>query len=168
MLQVGWLLLATLTLVGAVGARRSKKLHQLALAALAALYLAAGAVVNAVYLVTGSSYEHFADASPFAFVRDTWASLVVPHQTFFIGLLVVFEAAVGVMVVVGGRGRRVALVLIAAFHVALLAFSWWFAVWSLPMLVAVVLLLRAERPEVEVSPEPSSSRSADLPATARG
>ena len=168
MLQVGWLLLGTLTLVGALGAHRSRGLHQLGLAALAALYLAAGAVVNAVYLMAGRSYEQFADASPFAFVRDTWASLVVPHQTFFIGLLVLFEAAVGVMLVVGGRSRRVALVLVAAFHVALLAFSWWYALWSVPMVVAVVLLLRAERTGAEVSPEPSSSRSADLPATARG
>lgn len=168
MLQVGWLLLGTLTLVGALGARRSRGLHQLGLAALAALFLASGAVVNAVYLMAGRSYEHFADASQFAFVRDTWASLVVPHETFFIGLLVLFEAAVGVMVVVGGRSRRVALVLVAAFHVALLAFGWWYAAWSVPMVVAALLLLRAERTEVAVSPEPSSSRSADLPATARG
>jgi hypothetical protein len=72
------------------------------------------------------------------------------------------------MVVVGGRSRRVALVLIAAFHVALLAFSWWYALWSVPMVVAMVLLLRAERTEDVVSPVPSSSRSADHRATARG
>jgi hypothetical protein len=169
MIQISWLLLAVVTLVGALRAHRSLPAYRLALGALGALYLGAGAAANAAYLWLDRSYAHFADASPFAFVRDTWESLVVPHETFFITLLVVFEATVGVLVLVGGRGRRVALVLIAAFDVALLAFSLWYLAWSVPMVVAMVLLLKADRQWTpEVSQGPSSNRSAGPAATARG
>ena len=169
MLQVSWLLLGAATMIGSLRARRSLGSHRLALGALAALFLGAGAAVNAVHLLLGRTYSHFADASPSAFVRDTWVSVVVPHVTFFIALLVLFEAAVGALVLVGGPCRRVALVLVAAFHVALLAFSGWYAVWSLPMVAAMLLLLRADRVWApEVSPGPSSSRSAGRAATAGG
>ncbi len=169
MVQVGWLLLGAMTIGGALGARRSLRSYRLALGALTALFLGAGAAANAVYLLLAGSYSHFAEASPFAFVRATWASLVVPHERFFITLLVVFEATVGVLLLVGGRWRRVALVLIAAFNVAVLAFSWWYLIWSVPMVVAMVLLLRADRTwSPEVSPAPSSSRSAGPAATAHG
>ena len=169
MVQISWLLLAVVTFVGALRARRSLRSYRWALGALAALMLGAGAAVNATYLLLDRSYAHFADASPFAFVRDTWSALVVPHETFFITLLVVFEATVGVLVLVGGRGRRVAFVLIAAFHVALLVFSPWYLAWSVPVVVTMVLLLKADRRwEPEVSPEPSRSRSAGHAATAGG
>ena len=169
MLQISWLVLGLVTVVGALGARRSRRAYRLALGALGALFLGAGAAANAAYLLLDRSYSTFADASSFAFVRDTWASLVTPHETFFIGMLVLFEATVGVLLLVGGRARQVALVLIAAFNVAVLAFSWWYAPWSVPMVVAVVLLLKAGRTwSVGVSPAPSSSRSAGPAATAPG
>jgi hypothetical protein len=168
MLQISWLVLGLVTVVGALGARRSRRAYRLALGALGALFLGAGAAANAAYLLLDRSYSTFADASSFAFVRDTWASLVTPHETFFIGMLVLFEATVGVLVLVGGTGRRVALVLIAAFHVALLAISLWYVVWSVPMVTAMILLLRADRQWSGVSQGPSSSRSAGHAATAHG
>lgn len=169
MLQAGWLLLGAMTIGGALGARRSLRSYRLALGALSALYLGLGAAANAAFLLVGSTYAQFAEASQFAFVRDTWESLVVPHERLFITALVLFEAAVGVLLLVGGRARQVALVLIAAFNVAVLAFSWWYAPWSVPMVVAVVLLLRAGRTwSAGVSPAPSSSRSAGPAATAPG
>jgi hypothetical protein len=70
---------------------------------------------------------------------------VVPHDVIFIGMLIVFEATVGVLVLVAGRPRRIALVLIMAFHVALLSFGWAYLVWVVPMVGALVLLLRADR-----------------------
>jgi uncharacterized membrane protein YphA (DoxX/SURF4 family) len=169
MLQAGWLLLGAMTIGGALGARRSLRSYRLALGSLSALYLGLGAAANAVFLLAGSSYAHFAEASQFAFVRDTWESLVVPHERSFITVLVLFEATAGVLLLVGGRSRQVGLLLIAAFNVAVLAFSWWYAPWSVPMVVAVVLLLRAGPTwSAEVSPAPSSSRSAGPAATAHG
>ena len=151
--MIAWPVLGLTTLVAAVLAARSRLAMLVGRWALGALFVLAGALVNAVYLATGTDYADFADASPFAFVRDTWGSLVAPRQGLFIGLLIAFELAVGILVVTGGRRTRAALVAIMGFHVGLLAFGWGFWAWSVPMLVATGLLLRAERHEAAVEPE---------------
>jgi hypothetical protein len=142
-LYVAWAVLA-LTIVGcALFASRSRHAYRVAVGALATLFLVAGAAVNAAFLLTDQSYSGFADGSSWSFVTSTWESLVVPNEGFFISLLVAFEATVGVLVLLGGRPREVGLWLIAAFHVALLSFSWWFLLWSGAMVLAMVLLLRS-------------------------
>lgn len=113
--------------------------------AVAALYIGAGALINGVYLAVGRSYTTFADTSYIPFVRDTWHSVVVPNVYVFIPLLIAFEAAVGLLVLSGGRGTQLGYAGAIGFHVALLAFGWGFYVWSIPMLIALALLLRAER-----------------------
>jgi hypothetical protein len=169
MVQISWLLLGSLTIGGALRAGRSRRAYRLALGALAALFLGAGAAVNTAYLLLDQSYSHFAQGSSFAFVQSTWESMVVPREAFFISLLIAFEATMGVLVLVGGRGRRAAFVLIAAFHVALLSFSFWYLLWSVPVISAMWLLLKADRHwSPEVSRAPSSSRSAGPAATAPG
>jgi hypothetical protein len=70
---------------------------------------------------------------------------VAPHQGIFITLLIVFEAAVGVLILSGGRRTHVGLVGAIGMHVGLLAFGWTMSLWSVLMLVALGLLLRAER-----------------------
>lgn len=145
MLQIGWLVLGLCFFGGALRAEKSLRAFRLAIGALAALYLGAGAAVHAVYLALGTSYSGFADGSSFAFVRSTWESLVVPNEDLFITLLVLFEATVGVLVLFGGRPRRAALVAVMAFHVAVLAFSWWYLLWAVPMIVACRLLILADR-----------------------
>ncbi len=130
--------------------------------AVAALFVLAGALVNAAYLMRGDDYATFAGGSSIAFVRDTWASLVVPHHHLFIGLLVAFEATVGVLVLLGPRARQVGLVAAMVFHVLLVSFGWGFALWSAPMVVALALLLRAVAPPSGRARE--LERRADLPA----
>lgn len=56
-------------------------------------------------------------------MRETWESLVVPNHELFIGLLIAFEATAG----------------------ALVSFGWAYLVWSIPLVVALSLLRRAER-----------------------
>jgi hypothetical protein len=142
LLYATWATLGVVVVVSSLLAARSARAYGVGIGALAVLFLGAGAAVNAGYLVTDTSYTGFADGSASTFVTSTWESLVVPNEWFFISLLVVFEATVGVLVLIPGRSRQVGLVLIAAFHVALVSFGWWFLVWSGPMLVAVLLLLR--------------------------
>ena len=154
LVQVAWAVLGVLVVGGALLAHRSHTAYRVAIDALAVLYLPAGAAVHAWNLATDVSYSGFADWSWSSFVTDTWESLVVPHDWIFIGLLVAFEATVGVMVLFAGRPRRIALVLILAFHVALVSFGWAYLVWVLPMAVALALLLRAERQERLDAPGP--------------
>lgn len=139
-----WGVLGVATIVASLRAHRSGRARLVGRWALGALFVLAGALVNAWYLLTGVDYGGFADASYIPFVRDTWQSLVAPNQALFIWLLIAFEAVVGTLVVTGGRRTQVALVAIMGFHVALLSFGWFFWAWSIPMLAALALLLRAE------------------------
>jgi hypothetical protein len=144
--KIMWLVLGVATFVAALRAGKSRRAMYLGRAALGVLFIAFGAVVNAIYLAMGSDYyAHFADASPFWFVRDTWHSLVLPNQVLFIGLLIIFELTVGVLILSGGRRTQVGLLGLIGFHIGQLAFGGVLWPWAMVMLVALALLLRAER-----------------------
>jgi hypothetical protein len=140
-----WACLGATILVYGVRARRREHALTRGCFAVAVLWVLAGALVNAAILVFDGSYSGFADGAYVDFVRDTWESLVVPHQVLFIGLLVAFEALAGGLVLVPGRARQAALVALIGFNVALLSFGWGFCLWSIPVGTGLVLLLRAER-----------------------
>lgn len=160
-----WSVLGLTTIITSLLAHRSERARLMGRWALAALFVVAGAMVNAWYLLTGVDYGGFADASYIRFVRDTWQSVVAPNQSLFIWLLVTFEALVGTLVVTGGRRTQLALLAIMGFHVALLSFGWFFYAWSLPMLVALALLFRAEL-TASATVEMSSSRQPEPAAPA--
>jgi hypothetical protein len=103
--KIAWLLLTVVTLVAAIVAQRNPRALLVGRVALGIYYVFAGAMVHVIYLATGATYETFADSAHVSFVRDTWRSLVAPHQLFFIGLLVVVEATMGALVLIGVVGR---------------------------------------------------------------
>jgi len=144
--RVMWLVLGGVTFVAALRAGHDRRARYVGRWALGVLFIIFGAVVNAIYLTAGTDYyADFAAASPFPFVRDTWESLVVPHQGFFIGLLIIAEATAGALILSGGRRTQVELMGLIGFHIGQLAFGGVLWVWAPLMLVAFVLLLRAER-----------------------
>lgn len=144
--KIMWLVLGGTAFVAAVRAAKSRRAMYVGRAAVGVLFIAFGALVNAVYLAMDNGYyDDFADASPFPFVKDTWNSLVVPNLGLFITLLIVFEATVGVLVLRGGRWTQIGLVGLIGFHIGQLAFGGVLWPWAIVMLVALVLLLRAER-----------------------
>lgn len=150
-MDVGWMLPACwlglgLIVVGcSVGASRSRRVFGLGILAVATLWVVAGAGANLSFLLRGEDFSGFAEQASTAYVRDTWESLVVAHHHVFIGLLIVFEAAAGAAVLVTGRVRQVALVLLMAFNVALLSFGWGYLMWSVPLVAALEALRRADR-----------------------
>ena len=144
-LPVLWVALGVVILVCSLSAARSRRSYAAGVAAVSALWVVAGAGANAYFLARGDDYSGFADGASTSFVRQTWESLVVPHHGLFIGLLIGFEAAAGALVLVQGRPRQTALILLIAFNVALVSFGWGFLVWATPMVVALSLLWRADR-----------------------
>jgi hypothetical protein len=155
--QIAWLVCGVVIVAAAVRADSSARARRIGEVAVAVLYIVTGAAVNAYYLVTGADYGNFADAAHFSFVRDTWQSVVVPNHTVWIGLLVAFEVIVGLLVLSGGRRAQLGLLGAIAMHLALPVFGWIFTIWSLVMLPAFALLLRAEahataRPRTPVRP----------------
>lgn len=144
--KIMWLLLGGVAFVAALRAGQSPRAMYVGRVALGVLFIVFGAVVNAVYLAAGTDYyADFAAESPFPFVRDTWESLVLPNQWFFITLLIVAEATAGALILSGGRKSQVGLMALIVFHVGQLAFGGVLWIWAPVMIVALVLLLRAER-----------------------
>jgi hypothetical protein len=140
-----WLALGLTIVVCGFRSRGSERALEWGCRAVSVLWVLAGAVVNAVSLIAGDTYAGFADGANVSFVREQWASVVVPHHHFFIGLLVAFEAVAGLLVLIPGLARQLGLVALIAFTLAVVSFGWGFCLWSVPMTVALVLLLRAER-----------------------
>jgi hypothetical protein len=161
--KVMWLVLGGVAFVAALRAGTSPRARRVGRWAVGVLFIVFGAAVNAIYLAVGTdAYAEFADASPFAFVRDTWASVVVPNETFFITVLIVAEATAGALVLAGGRMTQLGLAALMAFHVGQLAFGGVLWVWAPLMLLTLGLLLRAER-----RADTTSRRPAQRPETTR-
>jgi hypothetical protein len=150
-MSVGWLLpvvwvgLGLVILVCSLRAAGSRRAYMVGVAAVSALWVVAGAGANAYFLARGDDYSGFADGASTSLVRDTWQSVVVPHHGLFIGLLIAFEAAAGALVLLQGRIRQTALILLIVFNLALVSFGWGFLIWSAPMILALSLLWRADR-----------------------
>lgn len=142
--KIAWLVLTVVTLIAAVAAQWRPAALRVGRVALGTYYVAAGALVNLAYLVTGTSYASFADSAHSPLVSDAWRSVVAPHQAFFIGLLIAFEATAGVLVLMGGRAAELGMAGILAMQGCLLLFGWVLTIFATVMLVAVGLLLRAQ------------------------
>jgi hypothetical protein len=86
-----------------------------------------------------ADYGDFADQAHFGWVTTAWRAVVAPNHDLFIGFLV------GVLILSGGRKTQLGLIGAIGFHLALWLFGWGVSVYSLLMLPALALLLRAER-----------------------
>jgi hypothetical protein len=144
-LPVMWVTLGVVVVASSLRAPRSRGAYRLGVAAVSALWVVGGAAANTWLLARGGDYSGFADGASTSFVRDTWESLVVPHHTLFIGLLVAYEAIAGALVLVAGRVRQTALLTLIAFNLLLLSFGWAYLVWSVPLVLALALMWREGR-----------------------
>ena len=149
--QIFWVACVATAIVASVLAIWSRRARYIGRIAVGVLMLLGGAVFNGVNLATGGDYAGFADQAHFGWVTTAWRAVVAPNQPLFIGLLVVFEAGVGVLILSGGRRTQLGLIGAIGFHLALWLFGWGVTVYSLLMLPALVLLLRAERRAATVS-----------------
>jgi hypothetical protein len=140
-----WLVCGAATIVAAVLASRSRSARYAGRVAVGVLFIAGGALLHVINLATGGDYGGFADPAHFAWVTAAWNAVVVPDQVLFIGLLALFEATAGVLVISGGRKTQLGYLAVIAFYLALWPFGWIETVWVLIMLPAMLLLLRAER-----------------------
>jgi len=143
--QILWVACGVATVIAAVFATGHAWARYLGRAAVGVLFILGGALVHVINLASGGDYAGFADPAHFWWVSDTWRSVVAPHQVWFIGLLGVFEATVGVLALTGGRRTPLGYRGVIAFYLALWPFGWVETVWCILMLPLMVLLLRAER-----------------------
>ena len=158
-----WLVCGAATIIAAVLASRSRQARYLGRAAVGVLFIAGGALLHVINLATGGDYAGFADPAHFAWVTHAWNVVVVPGHVPLIGLLALFEATAGVLVLSGGRRTQLGYLAVIAFYLALWLFGWIETAWVLIMLPAMLLLLRAER---RAAPANHGTASVDAPQPA--
>jgi hypothetical protein len=142
---VFWSITELVIFIAALLAARSRRAMYVGRVGVATLFLVGGALFNTLNFVTGGDYSGFADGSYLPFIKDTWQSVVAPNQYIFIPLLIAFEVAVGVLVLMGARKTELALVLAIGFHIGLMFFGWQYYPFSIAMILAFALLIRAGR-----------------------
>ncbi len=147
-----WILCGIVTLIAAVLASRSKRWLYAGRAAVAQLFIIGGALAHVVNLVTHANYASFADPALFAWVTHTWRTVVPPNHVALIGLLAVFEATAGGLIISGGRRTQFGYLAVIAFYLALWLFGWIETVWCIVMIPVMVLLLLAERHAAAAAP----------------
>jgi hypothetical protein len=143
--QIFWVACVATAIVASVLAIWFPRARYIGRIAVGVLMLVGGAVFNAMNLALGENYAGFADQAHFGWVTAAWRAVVAPNHYLFIGLLVAFEAIVGALILSGGRRTQPGLLAAIGFHLALWLFGWGVTVYSVLMLPALVLLLRAER-----------------------
>jgi len=143
--QVFWMTFGVATVIACLLSSRSRRAMLIARAMVGMVMLVGGALLNTAYLLAGNDYAVFMDASWFPWVTETWRAVVPPNHVLLIGLLILFEAAVGVLILIGGRMTQLGLACAIAFHLALCVMGWGVTLYALAMLAGLVLLLRAER-----------------------
>jgi hypothetical protein len=148
--QIFWVLCVATAIVASVLAIWRPRACYIGRVAVGMLMLLGGAVFNAVNLALGD-YAGFADQAHFGWVTGAWRAVVAPNQYLFIGLLVAFEAVVGVLILSGGQRTQLGLIWAIGFHLALWLFGWFVTIYCLIMLPTLLLLLRAERHATAVS-----------------
>src|SRR6266545_1916486 len=153
--QILWLACDAVPIIAAVLAGRSRRARYLGRVAVGVLFVVGGALGHVVNLATSGDYADFADPAHFAWVTDAWRAVVAPNQVLWIGLLVVFEATVGALVLSGGRRTQLGYVGVIGFYLALWLFGWFETVWVVVMLPPMLLLLRAER-RAAAAPAPAA------------
>ena len=143
--QIFWMTFGVATVIACLLSSRSRRAMLIARTMVGMVMLVGGALLNTAYLLAGNDYAVFMDASWFPWVTETWRAVVPPNHVLLIGLLILFEAAVGVLILIGGRMTQLGLGCAIAFHLALCVMGWGVTLYALAMLAGLVLLLRAER-----------------------
>lgn len=154
MWEILWLTCAGVTIVASVFATRAKAWLYTGRIATAVLFLFGGATLHITNLIRGDDYSGFADPAHFSWVTTAWEAVVPANPLLWIGLLTIFEIAVGILALTGGRWTQLAYGSVLAFYLALTLFGGFQLVFFLVMLVPMLLLLRAERREAAGSVAP--------------
>ena len=107
--------------------------------------LVGGALLNTAYLVVGNDYSVSMDASWFPWMTETWRAVVRPNHDLLISLLILFEAAVGVLILSGGAHDAARACLCDRVPSRTMRDGLGATLYALAMLAGLVLLLRAVR-----------------------
>lgn len=130
-------------------------------------YLVMGGINAGIVAADPETYRTFADGSFWPFVADAWRSVVMAHPVAWILALAAGEVALGVLLLRGGSAAKVGWVGVIAFHVLLMAFGFGFWLWSVPALLLLVPVARADWPALggpAAATAPPATRATPTPS----
>ena len=104
-------------------------------------------------------YRHFADAAVMGWVERGWNGVFMANPRAWGLAVAAGELALALLLLHGGRAAKVGWLGVIGFHVALVLFGWAFLIWSAPVLVVLVLLVRREWPHLSTC-DPVSAEQA--------
>jgi hypothetical protein len=112
-----------------------------------ALTFLAGASYNALVTLRAPALElqRLIALSPLPLLRGIATRVAMPHSILFIGLVILFEASVGLSVLAPVFVRRLAYLGALAFFVVLAPLVIWYGLTNLVWAVPAVMLLRYDR-----------------------
>lgn len=113
---------------------------------LAAVFLGGAAYNTLVTLRDPESLRGFAELAMLDVLQLLILEWVMPYATLFVGLLIAFEASVGVLLLLRGRRVRLALIAAAVFFIALVPVVREYGLANLPFFLVTLALLRREYP----------------------
>jgi hypothetical protein len=113
------------------------------------LFLVTAGVHLGIVVADPQFYRPFADGSPFPFVRDGWADIVMANPAAWGLLAFAGELLVGLLLLSHGWRVRAGWVLVIAFHCLLLLFGPGFLLWSGPVLAVLVPAARRDWPALQ-------------------
>jgi hypothetical protein len=140
-----WVVCGIATIIAGVLASRSRRWTYVGRVAVGVLFLIGGALLHVINLVNDGDYTDFANPAHFTWVADAWRAVVPPNQDLLIGLLALFEATLGVLILSGGRRTQLGYAGVIAFYLVLWLFGWFQTIWVVLMLPPMVLLYLTER-----------------------
>jgi hypothetical protein len=106
-------------------------------------FFVAGGVFNAVVTLPNPGfYRDFADLTFFPFYRSLLLQVALPNATLISALVVVFEFAVGAMVLSKGQAVRWGLICSALWCLFVWPAMGWYTLWSPVLMVIPWLLMR--------------------------
>ena len=113
--------------------------------AVGGFFLTMGGVHLGLVAADPQTYRHFADGALFPFVEAGWHDIVMATPTVWGLLLMGGEVALGTLLLVGGRAARWGWYGVIVFHLLLMLFGFGVWLWSIPALILLVALARADQ-----------------------
>jgi hypothetical protein len=114
-------------------------------------FLSMGGVHLGIVAADAQFYRPFADQALFGFVRDGWADIFMAHPQAWGLAMVAGETMLGVLLLAGRRYAKLGWTGVIVFHLLLMLFGFAYGVWSIPALMLLVPLARADWPRSSTS-----------------
>jgi hypothetical protein len=117
---------------------RGRAFHDIVRNVTGGLFLYTGGIHLGIVGAGPELYRPFARETLLPFISQAWENVFMARPAAWGLALSLGEAALGVLLLKGGRWAFAGWLGVIAFHLALMLFGWGFWLWSVPMLAILI------------------------------